>query len=103
MESNLEFGESLLKGSQREKVQKASKIKSTAISIIIVVLVSLNTLVANLLYTSPVPNNGTAWIPNFAVKHTCRDFWKIHEWVAQYNTSGWTIEGHPNQGRLLAE
>ncbi|CRL21313.1 DNA-directed DNA polymerase, family B, conserved site [Penicillium camemberti] len=48
-------------------------------------------------------NNGTAWIPNFAVKHTCRDFWKIHEWAAQYNTSGWTIEGYPNQGLALAE
>ncbi|KAJ5700684.1 hypothetical protein N7536_003697 [Penicillium majusculum] len=48
-------------------------------------------------------NNGTSWIPNFAVKHTCRDFWKIHEWAAQYNTSGWTIEGYPNQGLALAE
>ncbi|KAJ5971858.1 uncharacterized protein N7479_001776 [Penicillium vulpinum] len=48
-------------------------------------------------------DDGTAWIPNLAVKHTCRDFWKIHEWAAQYNTSGWTIEGYPNQGVALAE
>lgn len=53
MESNLEFGESLLKASPREMAQKASKIRSTAIFIIIVVLVFFNILVANLLYTPP--------------------------------------------------
>ncbi|KAJ5569720.1 uncharacterized protein N7459_009150 [Penicillium hispanicum] len=47
--------------------------------------------------------NGAPWMPNFRVKHTCRNFWKIHEWAAQYNTSGWTIEGYPNQGVDLAE
>ncbi|OJJ43567.1 hypothetical protein ASPZODRAFT_136025, partial [Penicilliopsis zonata CBS 506.65] len=46
---------------------------------------------------------GAPWMPNFAVRHTCRDFWKIHAWAAQYNTSGWTIEGYPNQGVDLAE
>ncbi|OJJ47404.1 hypothetical protein ASPZODRAFT_16085 [Penicilliopsis zonata CBS 506.65] len=46
---------------------------------------------------------GAPWMPNFASKHTCRNFWKIHEWATRYNTSGWTIEGYPNQGVALAE
>jgi hypothetical protein len=35
------------------------------------------------------------WQPNFHVTHTCRNFDKIHEWAAKYNTSGFAIESWP--------
>lgn len=35
------------------------------------------------------------WQPNFAVPHTCRNFQKIHDWAAMYNTSGFVIESWP--------
>ena len=37
----------------------------------------------------------TDWRPNFAVAHTCRNFQKIHDWAAKYNTSGFVIESWP--------
>ncbi|KAH8591205.1 hypothetical protein B0O99DRAFT_675382 [Bisporella sp. PMI_857] len=35
------------------------------------------------------------WRPKFAVHYTCRNFQKIHDWAAKYNTSGYAIESWP--------
>ena len=35
------------------------------------------------------------WKPDFTVPHTCRNFWKIHDWAAQYTTSGFVIQPFP--------
>lgn len=45
----------------------------------------------------PKPFNSALsdWRPNFAVAHTCRNFQKIHDWAAKFNTSGFVIESWP--------
>lgn len=45
----------------------------------------------------PKPYNPvlSPWRPNFAVPHTCRNFWKIHDWAGKYNSSGFVIESWP--------
>ncbi|CAG7953747.1 unnamed protein product [Penicillium salamii] len=52
-------------------------------------------------HPSGARHGGASWMPNFAVKHTCRNFSRIHAWAAQYNTSGWTIEGYPQRNHLV--
>ncbi|KAJ5971857.1 uncharacterized protein N7479_001775 [Penicillium vulpinum] len=53
MESNLELGESFLEGSLRKKTQETSRVKATTTLIILIVLLSLNIPIADLLYTPP--------------------------------------------------
>ncbi|RAK74446.1 oxidase ustYa family protein [Aspergillus fijiensis CBS 313.89] len=48
-----------------------------------------------IVHSPRVPHPGPEypiWKANFSTQHTCRNFWKIHEWAKQYNTSGFEIE-----------
>lgn len=45
----------------------------------------------------PKPYNSILmpWRPNFAVTHTCRNFWQLHDWAGKRNSSGFVIETWP--------